>query len=91
MFFAQKLKLNNKVLSFKTRDTFSEISTPDTQDAVLENPQQNIQKIWNWQKGIFPKKLSESFPLDTLNVVLPNLRKKFYRKLKEVQQTSQII
>ena len=49
-FSLRSRKKPSKFQVSKPRDIFFEYSTLDKQDAVLKNPLQNIQKIWNWQK-----------------------------------------
>ena len=85
------LQRRNKLTKFwvsKTRDKFSQNITLDTQDAVLKNPPQNFQKIWNWLKTISKNFFPEVFPLDTCNSVSSNLRKKCHRKFKNLRLNS---
>ena len=69
----------------QNKSQFFSKKTLDTQDAFFKNPPQIFQKLWNWLKTIWQKLHSQSFPTDTLNVVLTNLRKIFHRKFKNLQ------
>ena len=69
----------------QNKSQFIPKNTLDTQDAFFKNPPQNFQKLWNWLKTVWQKLHSQSFPRDTLIVVLSKLRKKFHRKFKNFQ------
>ena len=76
----------SKNLSFQNKRQFFWKWYPGHAGCSSEKPTAKYSKSLKLTKVIFARNLSESFPLNTLNVVLPNLRKKFYRKSKKVQK-----
>ena len=69
----------------QNKSQFIPKNTLDTQDAFFKTPLRKFQKLWKWLKTIWQKLHSQSFPTDTLIVVLTNLRKIFHRKFKNLQ------